>query len=244
MWGAIYERKREVAIMSYVGLNPFHVTAVVVAEALVMGIVAGSLGYILGLMSYHFMSLLGLSLVVKQKVEAVWGILALCFSIVAGVIGSALPAYKASIITAPSMLRKFEITSEEKPKTSTEPWRLNMPIRIRKQDLPDFFNFIDEQLQRYNTYSAEKIDNLKLLRGKADDPLSFNISFTYIFTEDNTITNNHLYPIKDSIPNQYSIQLASKTRLSTLTARDEADVHRTAKFIRNFIFQYDYEHKP
>jgi hypothetical protein len=239
--GAVYERKREVAVMSCVGLNPFHITAVFVAEALVMGIVAGSLGYVLGLMGYHLMFVLGIPLGVKEKVEAIWGILALCFSITAGVIGSALPAYRASIITTPSLLRKFDITSEEKPRTPTEPWRINMPIRIQREDLQDFFSFMDKHLQGYSSYSLERVEDVKVLRGKADDPLTSNISFTYVYTENNTITSNHLYPIEDSIPNRYSIQLVSKTRLGT--GLDEADAHRTAKFIRRLIFQYDYEHR-
>ena len=58
MMGAVYERKREVTIMSCVGLNPLHVSAIFAAEALVIGVLAGGFGYFLGLINYRFMTLL------------------------------------------------------------------------------------------------------------------------------------------------------------------------------------------
>ena len=54
MLGAVYERKHGIDIMSCVGLSPFHIAAVFVAEASVLGIIPGSLGYILDLMGYRF----------------------------------------------------------------------------------------------------------------------------------------------------------------------------------------------
>lgn len=241
MMGAVYERKREATTMSCVGLNPFHITAVFIAEALVMGILAGSLGYVLGLMGYRIIAVYSVSLLVKQKVEAVWGILALCFSIAAGALGSALPSWKASLITTPSLLRKFAITSEEKPQTPSEPWRLNMPMKIQRKDLPGFFDFMQEQFQRYISYSMETVENLKMFRPGADGPSMFRLGFTYKYTDKNVVTENKLYALESGLPNWYDIQLESITRHSIhegRSTRDEWDIHKTAEFIRHIILLY------
>jgi hypothetical protein len=232
MLSAVYERKREVATMSSLGLNPFHITAVFVAEALVIGVVAGSLGYFLGLTSYRLMALL-LPLGVKQKVEPVWGILVLSLSIAAAVLGSALPATKASIIVTPSLLKRWKIKLEEKPKTAGEPWLLKLPIQILEEDLGGFFEFVEKKLRQRLSPSIVYVDNLKVSEKE------LRLSFSYIDNEKRNIaTENELFPVKTLLPNRYSVMLMSKTRRGTTTPIDDADVWQTANFIRNLILQY------
>jgi len=235
MMSAVYERKREVATMSCVGLNPSHITAVFVAEALVIGVVAGSLGYFLGLTSYRLMALF-FPLGVKQKVEAIWGILALCFSIGAAVLGTAIPALKASITATPSLIRRWKIRLEEKPKTAGEPWVLGLPIQIPGEELERFFGFVERRLREYAAYPYSWIDNLKVSgRGAAT-----RLTFTYTYTmERGIVTENELFPV-ESPPDRYAVKLASRTRRGSTASIDEADIRQTANFIRQLILQYSH----
>lgn len=244
MVSTVYERRREIAIMSSVGLNPFHVSAVFVSEAVVIGVVAGSLGYLFGLISYRFMMFLPVSLVLKQKVEVGWSILTVCLSIAAAVIGSALPATKASIIVTPSLLRKWKIKIEEKPRTAGEAWIIKMPIQIKEENLEKFFGFMKNGLQTYTHYHMfDNVDNLEMIRKEEAGPVAIRLSFTYSCSEEGIVTNNDLFSEKSNIANWYDVKLASKTPQGTLTGRDKAAVQRTASFIRRLVLQYSHTSK-
>ncbi len=244
MVSTVYERRREVTIMSSVGLNPFHISAVFVAEAVVIGVVAGSLGYLFGLISYRFMMFLPVPLVLKQKVEVGWSILTVCLSIAAAVIGSALPATKASIIVTPSLIRKWKIKIEETPRTAGEAWIIKMPIQIREENLEEFFGFMKNGLQTYTHYRMlDAVDNLEMTRKEEAKPTAIRLSFTYSCSEEGIVTNNELFSEKSDVASWYDIKLASKTPQGALTGRDKAAVRRTASFIRRLVLQYSHKHK-
>lgn len=244
MLSAVYERKREAVTMSTVGLNPFHISAVFVAEALTLGVVAGSLGYLLGLISYRLLALFAVSFEVKQKVEAFWGVFALGFSIVAATLGSLLPAIKASIIATPSLIRKWKIRIEERPRTAKEPWVLKIPIIIQGEDLEKFFSFMEKRLERYTSNMVERVEDLNVYGEGA----AIRLSFTYVFSEKGIVTENELIPVKNHIPNRYTIKLTSQSRIYRVDSYsgkpgDEAHIRQTATFIRHLILQYSYEHQ-
>jgi len=243
MLTVVYERKREMTIMSTVGLNPFHISAMFVAEALVIGVVAGSLGYLLGLIGYRFLALFSVSLAVKQKVEPFWCILALGFSITAAVLGSALPAIKASIIATPSLVRKWKIGIEEKPKTAEEPWILKIPIQIRREDLGKFFSFMEKHLEKYSSGIIERVDDLKISREETADPTGIRLSFTYVFSEKGVVVDNELIPVKISGSDQYAVKLKLHSWMGSYSGGTfgEAYIRRAATFIRRLILEYSYK---
>ncbi len=239
MLTTVYERKHEVTILSTVGLNPFHISAMFVAEAIVIGVVAGSLGYLLGLFGYRFLALFSISLAVKQKIEAFWAVLALGFSIAATVLGSIIPAIKASIIATPSLLRKWKITVEEKPRTAKEPWVLKIPLGLRKEELKNFFDFMEKRLEKYASGLVEEVVDLKISETEKEPRLSF----TYVFTEKRTVTDNELIPVKIPRSDHYTIKLVSQPRMSKQGVyaemlNDEAQIRQTASFIRRLTLEY------
>jgi len=234
MLSAVYERRREVTIMSCVGLNPTHIGAVFVAEALTLGLLAGSLGYLLGLVSYRPMSMLSAAVEVRPKVEASWGIVVLCFSIAATLIGFALPAGKASVIATPSLIRRWKLRMEERPKKKEEPWLFHMPIQIRGEDLERFFGFMEDRLRGYVTY--RQVDGLKVSGRGAATHLSFTHTFTYGMDRAG-VTENELLSV-ETLPNRYGIQLASRTPRGLPEELEKAYVRETAALIRQFILRY------
>ncbi|MFQ6053439.1 MAG: FtsX-like permease family protein, partial [Candidatus Bathyarchaeia archaeon] len=77
MLNSMYERRREVHILSSVGLNPAQIAAIFFAEASIIGITAGGVGYLAGLGLYRAMALSKLALEVHQKVSAFWSLAAI-----------------------------------------------------------------------------------------------------------------------------------------------------------------------
>jgi len=237
--GSVFERRREVTVMSCVGLNPSHITAVFAAEALVMGAVAGSLGYFLSLTSYRFLAVFAVSLGVKQKVEATWGILAITISIAAAVVGSALPAAMASVLTTPSLLKRFAIEPEERPRVPGEPWLFRMPILLQKEDLEKFFGFMRKRLESFRTYRM--VDNLRA-SSERGDPTTTRLFFTYTEGLKELVTENELFP-EGGLPGQWAIRLSSKTRMGYASRREEQEVRETASFVRHLILEYTIREK-
>jgi len=237
MLNVVYERRREVITMSTIGMNPSQITAIFASEAFVMAFIAGSFGYLLGLTSYVFLGLFPSPPILKYKVEAFWSILALCFSISASVLGSIVPASKASIMATPSLLRRFIITSKER--SQKEVWTLDIPVKVRERDLGEFFDFMEERFKVFNdpTFCEERVYNI--VREKNIYDLSrARLFFTYKYAASRIITENELFPIKDVASDQYFIKLASKSRITYTITGKETSARQTAYFIRRIALEY------
>jgi len=238
MIGVVYERRREVVVMSSLGLNPFHISALFVAEALIVGVIAGSLGYLFGLTGYRFMTFLPISPLLKQKVEVGWSILALGLSIAAAVLGSALPATRASIIVTPSLIRKRKNMVGEGGALI-----IDMPVQIHEEDLGRLFGFIENLLREYTSYHLiEGVENLKASKEEVR-PESVRLSFVYFRSEEGLVTENELLPEKSRIHNMYNIKLSSKTPQGTMRTRSEHAVKQTVSFVHRLLLQYSHKQK-
>ena len=71
MMNSVYERRKEIRTLSMVGLNPTHIGLIFVAEAIILGMVGGSLGYLAGLGFYRVMVLFGQELMVREKLGGI-----------------------------------------------------------------------------------------------------------------------------------------------------------------------------
>lgn len=223
--------------MSTVGLNPSQVTAIFACEALIMAFVAGSLGYVLGMTSCVFIYLLPSPPILRYKVEAFWSILALCFSISASVLGSIIPASKASIMATPSLLRRFIVTSREKAREGA--WTLDIPVKIKERDIREFFDFVEERLKVYNDpiRYEERVDNI-IRQKEIYGPAQERVHFIYKYSGNKIITENELYSIRDATSDEYSIKLASKSLLPWTIIGKEASARQTASFVRRITLEY------
>lgn len=242
MMSAVHERKRETFIMSCLGLSPNQIASVFLAEALTIGIVAGSLGYLLGMASYRLIVFLPSSLIVKYKIETVWGILALSLSIGAAVLGTVVPARRAAITTTPSLVTEFEISVEEKPQKEGEAWTLSIPVRLNVEDLHDFFDFTETRLRSYESGVTEMIDNMERFREEGK-PLANRLSFRYVYAN-RIYTTNSLFPSRSHEAELYTIKLMSRVKREFTTfiplqkKSEERSIRQTATFIRRIALAY------
>lgn len=249
MLNAVYERRNESRIMSTVGLNPSHIMAIFNAEAMIIAVVAGSLGYILGLTSFSFLKVLPLSPIMRYKVDASWGIAAVCASILAVMLGSTLPASKASLIATPSLLRKFAISSKEKPARGKDMWTFDIPIRITEEEVESFFDFMEKRLKSFyrddSLNAAECTKNIKRLeRQGVRKPLASYLSFIYKYSNGvKVITDNQVFLEESSGPGRYYIKLTSVNCSPWGGKIAETGPRQTAQFIRRLILEYTLKRK-
>jgi ABC-type lipoprotein release transport system permease subunit len=145
MVNAIYERRRELVILSSVGLNPTHITALFVAEALIVGIIGGGMGYLLGLSLYQLIPLLSIGIFVRQKISAVWCLASLGIAMTAVLVG-AFVALKASVDITPSMLRRWTIGASHKTGT---PWVFDVPFRVQADRLDGLLEYVAARYWKY-----------------------------------------------------------------------------------------------
>ncbi|MEM2443612.1 MAG: hypothetical protein QXL20_06455, partial [Candidatus Bathyarchaeia archaeon] len=181
---------------------------------------------------YVFFSLSLSTLVVKYKVEAAWGVLALFFSIFSSMIGALLPSLKASIIATPSLLRRFMIPREVEEK---EECCVEIPIKIiDSKELLDFIRFIEARLREYSKPSCieERVDYVKL-EGDESNPESLRIKFYYKYGSSNVNTRNNLFITKDK-RGTYVINLS----IRSLLPAKRINVWQTAAFIRRLTLEY------
>jgi hypothetical protein len=231
MLNAIFERRREIAILSSIGLNPSHITALFVAEATIIGFIGGGVGYLSGLGMYRLMSLLSVTLAVRQKVSAVWSVGALGIA-AAAVVTGAVVALRSSVIVTPSLLRKWK--ADEKPGTPREPWVFTLPIKIRPIEINAFLTYIQRCLERYTVeVNAQRIGRLKQIEEATPHVVTKRVYFNYYYGEgsaDRFFTVNQLVATKRADDAVYTLTLSSRGA--------ESWTYKTASFVRAFILTW------
>jgi hypothetical protein len=190
MLNAIYERRREVAILSSVGLNPSHIRGLFVAESAIIGVLGGGAGYLLGLGSYRAMTLLDLTVEVRQKVSAVWSFGTLGVAIIAVVVG-ALIAIRYSVVITPSFLRKW--TEGERSANHRAPMNLVIPISPLEDELDSLLLHLRKRIMEHfrSKFSGSTvgIDDLNNVDERVEDDATSRtrrLRFNYLFGQGST----------------------------------------------------------
>ena len=124
MLNSMYERRKEIDILSSIGLNPGHISGIFIAEATIIGVIGGGLGYLLGLGWYPLMAQFSFAPVVAQKVSIGWCVAALGIS-VSSVVFGALIAQRRSTELTPSKRKKWFSGGKWKSKDNEWEDRLN-----------------------------------------------------------------------------------------------------------------------
>ncbi|HDO20008.1 MAG: FtsX-like permease family protein [archaeon GB-1845-036] len=220
MLSSVYERRREVAVLSSLGLNPSHITFLFASEALIIGLIAGGLGYLLGLSFYRIAKIFNMLVEVYPKVSAFWTMATIAISALTAVIG-AIPALKSSVIVTPSKLMKWK--ADVKPKSPEEPWQFLIPIRFSVEEVDDLVNYVLNSLRR--EMGVERIELKK----------RWSIRFRYMVGRGSMGASGSV--------NLLTIYLENGEPRIRLTVRSfgeqpEKHAYETAKLIRSIILRW------
>jgi len=146
MMNTMYERRKEINILSSIGLNPTHISGIFISEALIMGSITGGFGYILGLGIYPLMSYISNAPVVEMKVSAAWSIASVGISVVSVLVGSLLSLRSSASLT-PSLHIRYKI--DETLKDHSGIWEVPVPVKIEEQQVLKFLSFAKSYLLKY-----------------------------------------------------------------------------------------------
>ena len=234
MSASVYERRHEMNILSAVGLNPSHITMLFVYQAIIIGLIGGALGYLLGTSLYQVFVLFPTDIVVRQKLSLGWSLVALAIGIIATTLGAAIPALKASALATPSLLRRWKI--EKKPSSAEEPYIFEIPVKVRKEDINDFVNYLIRRLQDYKEGDPFYIKRTKRTHERTPEEFITHIKFTYFFPLQifSFLATNDIAVILKKSEDVSTVRLASKGSGPDA----EKHIRKIASIVRNFAFEW------
>jgi len=110
---AVMERTREIGVMKAIGYTNGQILFMILLESIMMSLIGGSIGISLGVVGAHLLSsqgfsirgMVGLTFVVSPKITSTLIGQTILLTITVGLIGGALPAYRASKIPPVVALR-------------------------------------------------------------------------------------------------------------------------------------------
>ena len=236
------ERKKEISLLSIIGLNPSHITYVFLAESIVMGVVSGGIGYFFGLGAYRIMSLLGPSgqIGVREKLEWYWGVVGVLLSILVSVLSTIHPASKAVAAVTPS-LKRIKLSERERKEREKRIFRTyhardyTMPVKVNVKEEEFFFSYIMDRLKEMTGHYLERIENLRTEETITPDGSRVRkIHFHYTYTEDGDqyTTINVLTATKRPKDDYYVLTLNSKPEAAGIP---ETVVDTTVSIIKDML---------
>jgi hypothetical protein len=229
MLNSMFERRREIDILSSIGLNPMHIAGVFLAEASIIGVTGGSIGYLLGMGLYPVMKSLAWAPVVSQKISAVWLVAALGIAVASVVLGS-MVALAWSVGLTPSLTRRWNLGEQEIDFRAD--WETRLPVRLSDENLEEFLSYLTTYFERFSDYeSVPRISSIKI----AEEGEARVLSFVYNARETSihaTRTNNAITLARDE-EGAYVPTMASKGD------RDAATT--TGAFMRKIVIRWSTE---
>ncbi|OGD53129.1 hypothetical protein A3K81_01015 [Candidatus Bathyarchaeota archaeon RBG_13_60_20] len=225
MLNALYERRKEIAILSSVGLNPAQVSAIFIAEATITGFVAGGLGYLAGLGLYRGLAALNLGLQVHQKVSAVWSLASIALAISA-VLTGALVALRSSVVITPSLMRRWRI--DRTKGGFQEPWTVTVPIKLQPEEVEQYLEYMYGELFRQRDHPTQVTSSMKRLQEGEVRKISF-VYKSVQATTGNFYTTNVL-TVRPQPGGEYWVELYS--------VGDHDWVHVAGSLVRRLSMDY------
>jgi hypothetical protein len=175
MLNSLYERRREIGILSSVGLNPSHIAGIFVAEAIAIGLIGGGIGYLLGLSMYKVMTLIQVTLEVRQKVSALWCLGALMIAMTAVIMG-AVSALQGSVVITPSLKRRWRIDEAAEMGKTVE---MDLPIRVPRSEMEEFVNYVLRILREYENDPMLRTERVRMRSEDTEERSVRTITFVY-----------------------------------------------------------------
>ncbi len=238
MMNAVYERRREIRVLSMIGLNPTHIGLIFVAEAVILGMVGGSLGYLIGLGFSRTMVLFGQELMVREKLEWWWSAAGFALAMAASVVSSLRPAALAVSTYTPSMVKKVKRTEKQAKVRREEIFKvyqgrqMSMPVKVLTAEKEFFISFLLDRLHELKDGFVERVDNVVQVPETEDvkGELVLAVEFDYSFgaTGRERGTKNSLILTKSPNEDYYRVRLVCEPAVKGLP---ETVIERTIDLI-------------
>lgn len=196
MYNSIHERRKEIQILSSIGVNPGQVAAIFVAEAIIIGFVAGGLGYLSGMTLYKGLRFFRMGLEVEQKVSALWSMASIGISQFTILMGT-IVALRNSVVITPSLQRRWKI--DEKITGVFGPWEVEIPVKLLPEEVPAFTEFVFRSIRAFENHPSKRTSSIKLVEGGkgAEARLDFIYKATKSSIDDIYVKNSFIIETSD-----------------------------------------------
>ncbi|MEM0171624.1 MAG: FtsX-like permease family protein [Thermoproteota archaeon] len=227
-----YERSREIFVLTTIGANPDHIFLTFLYESTIIGFIGGSLGYILGIATFRFLSFLSIMVPVDAKVDISSSILLILSAVLMSIVGALLPSFRASVSAVPSLRRRWiteaKIISREEL-DRTQQLSVSIPIVIPINKAGDFASFLARKLRESAEVSAS-ISDIVESEELTENGKVYKISFNYLQTGNRPFKSQNILFIR-KMNEHYGLELYSKittifTMFTDLCLRDVASYVR------------------
>jgi len=149
MVGSVYDRQREIAIYSSVGMAPRHIGFLFMAESLVYAVLGVCGGYFLGQLVVKILGPLGWLSGMTLNYSSMSAVGSALVVMLVVVVSAAYPAYKASQIAVPDIEKRMKL-----PEPTGDRWRFEFPFTVPAQEALGLWAFLREFFQNYSEESV------------------------------------------------------------------------------------------
>jgi hypothetical protein len=129
MIGSVYERKREIAVYTSVGLAPFHVSFLFIAEALAFAVLSVVLGYLVAQTSAQLFASTSLWQGITVNYSSLAGVAAMILVILVVLVSVIYPSRVAASIAIPDVTRSWTL-----PEAEGSEMKLTLPFLMKYEE--------------------------------------------------------------------------------------------------------------
>jgi len=240
---AVYERRREIATLSLVGVNPSQISYIFLAEAGLVAFIGSVTGYLLGIGTPRMLLMVGGPGFLTEKVSWTWSVAAIAMSVTVAVTAYILPAIRASMMATPHLPRKWKL--DQRPAVK-DMWQLHIPLVVSKLELGRFIGFVEWKFKEAQLAMPGELELNRIIDESDQEREVIKVLFTYNSTHEGTRsfrTDNELVMVGERGSPTYSVDLV--VRISTVYDLDPLEaVRRTASAVRWLTLRWTVEPSP
>jgi ABC-type lipoprotein release transport system permease subunit len=149
MLGSVFERVKEIAIFSSIGLSPSNISMLFIAEALVYGIIGAVSGYLIGQTLSKVISSLGVLQGLYLNFSSTSAEMSIFLVIAVVLLSTIFPARKASEVASPSVDRVWRL-----PEPVGDDWDITLPFAVTGSQATGVNNFLAEWFSSFEEQSV------------------------------------------------------------------------------------------
>jgi hypothetical protein len=149
MLGSVFERVKEIAIFSSIGLSPTNIAMLFIAEALVYGIIGAVSGYLIGQGLAKLISVFHILPGLYLNFSSTSAELAIGLVIAVVLLSTIFPARKASEVATPAVDRTWKV-----PEPDGDTWKITLPFAVAGAQANGINQFLAEWFRAYEEQSV------------------------------------------------------------------------------------------
>ncbi len=149
MLGSVFERVKEIAIFSSIGLSPTNIAMLFIAEALVYGIIGAVSGYLIGQLLAKVISYFHILPGLYLNFSSTSAELAIGLVIAVVLLSTIFPARKASEVATPAVDRTWKV-----PEPDGDTWKITLPFAVAGAQAMGINQFLAEWFRAYEEQSV------------------------------------------------------------------------------------------